>query len=453
VIDLTRCEPSYRCFFSSDSHSHFDVSSDLVKMKSQLDTIHEGYFEQYLDFLMCSQLNFQIGFPLFIQKDLSWKNLIEIDRLQEYFTLVMRSGNPLNAQSNVLQKYFPNDHRMHALLSFQNLYVGLNPDSSPSVLTLLHALEISEGVWYPVGGFKKIVDALESKCIELGVEIRLNAQVDEILVSSSSRFFGHSSCYGVRINGNQSESIKSKAVVVNADYTYACEHLLSKSKRNHNTKSAKHSSSVAAFYFALNKKLSALPAHSIFFGTDTKSSWKGIYEDQLELPLQENANFYVHAPSRCDESACPLNHDALMVLVPCGTLNQAQDAQIENEVSLDCATENRLDHLRESARNLVIQRFDQLGITDDFRSCIVAEDYFGPLQWRQQLNLSRGAVFGLAHNLFQLAVFRPAHKSATIKNLFFVGASSRPGNGVPLVMLGAKHCADAVLEEYKMDDS
>lgn len=152
-----------------------------------------------------------------------------------------------------------------------------------------------------------------------------------------------------------------------------------------------------------------------------------------DLPV----NFYVHAPSRTDPvSVCPPGHDAITILVPCPTLDEGGD---------DCRgrADDNDDALIGRARELVVSRFHRAGV-EDVEKHIVAEEIVGPSTWRARYGLHRGAVFGLAHPLTQLAIFRPGPRHPHIDGLYFVGASARPGNGVPLVLIGATQTSNAV---------
>ncbi|CAN0422616.1 unnamed protein product, partial [Hapterophycus canaliculatus] len=164
-------------------------------------------------------------------------------------------------------------------------------------------------------------------------------------------------------------------------------------------------------------------------------------------------NFYAAAPARTDPSVCPEGSDAIMVLVPCPSIpddyNQSGDDSSGGAEDRGGARRgvvpNRKEWVRR-AREGVIRDMEASAGMEGFGDSIVGETVYAPWDWRDRYNLRRGAVFGLAHGLNQLSLFRPGPQHPTINGLWFCGASSRPGNGVPLVLIGAKKVAENVLK-------
>uniref|UniRef100_A0A7S2XFR3 Phytoene desaturase n=1 Tax=Lotharella oceanica TaxID=641309 RepID=A0A7S2XFR3_9EUKA len=130
-----------------------------------------------------------------------------------------------------------------------------------------------------------------------------------------------------------------------------------------------------------------------------------------------------------------------MVLVPAPPLTEEEGGSLEDLRDAE-------ERLKAKAREAVIQRFEDAGMAD-FRSSIVDESIRGPLEWKALFNLRRGSVFGIAHPMDQLSLFRPAPEHPKLRNLFSVGASTRPGNGVPLVLVGAQQVANSILAREK----
>jgi phytoene desaturase (3,4-didehydrolycopene-forming) len=139
---------------------------------------------------------------------------------------------------------------------------------------------------------------------------------------------------------------------------------------------------------------------------------------------------------------CPEEHDAIMVLVPCPLLDINTHTHTQEE------EEEREKELVEIVKKAVLQRFERFPNMQNFRTHIIHERIITPREWRAKYSLSRGAVFGLKHDLLQLSILRPGAKNeGGIEGLYHVGASNRPGNGVPLVMVGAKLVAEKVMKD------
>jgi len=229
------------------------------------------------------------------------------------------------------------------------------------------------------------------------------------------------------------ETVFADVVVSNADLAYTEEALIPQDAAR-NYEQAQYSSSVVAFYWALDRRYTQLSHHSVFLTEDYEESWKAIFTHNR---MPGKGNFYVHAPARSDDSVCPEGHDAIMVLVPCPHLRtyDTNPQFVANEMNI----------LKEQAKAMVLNQFAQAGMVD-FESHILSESTYTPSEWKTRYNLQFGAVFGLSHGLNQLSIFRPSAQHPKIDGLYFTGASTRPGNGVPLVMIGAEQVCENIIE-------
>ena len=160
-----------------------------------------------------------------------------------------------------------------------------------------------------------------------------------------------------------------------------------------------------------------------------RPSFERIFRD---LTLPQNPSFYVNAPARTDPSFAPKNGDALMVLVPVGHINEADPQD--------------WTALRERARKFVIDRLEGIGVKD-LGKRIVLEETMGPPEYMKILNLAKGSAFGLSHNFLQVGYLRPHNRHPDYGNLYFAGASTHPGTGLPIVLLSAKLAAERILKE------
>ena len=164
---------------------------------------------------------------------------------------------------------------------------------------------------------------------------------------------------------------------------------------------------------------------------DYKAAWERAAEPHQFV---QHPNFYLCCPSRTDPTAAPPDGDSIMVLLPVANIQQR-------------AGNSDYTALVAAGRQLVLDTLAAAGV-DLQEPHIVQEVVKEPSQWRLEYGLEHGAAFGLSHGLAQLALFRPGCVDPDgPKGLYFVGASSRPGNGVPLVMMGAKLTAERVLAD------
>ena len=194
------------------------------------------------------------------------------------------------------------------------------------------------------------------------------------------------------------------------------------------------SCSSISFYWALDRKIAGLTAHNIFLADAYKESFDDIFQSQ-ELP--DTPSFYVNVPSRLDDGAAPPGCDALVVLVPVGHIIVGPMQDWPNLIA--------------RARSFVVSTLTRrLSLAESLSACIVHERIHSPPTWREELNLDRGAILGLAHNFFNMLCFRPQIRHPDVKGLYFVGASTHPGTGVPVVLAGAKIVAEMVLEDCSL---
>lgn len=169
---------------------------------------------------------------------------------------------------------------------------------------------------------------------------------------------------------------------------------------------------------------------------------------------RDSFNFYVHRPSYTDSSCAPVGEDNIMVELPIGNARErtvARFGEPEDE-----------EELVSAARDAVVRQFERMGYGatggGGMKALIKGERVITPRDWEERYNLTHGAVFGLSHGLLQLACFRPPRQTGIasldakrVEGLHFVGASTRPGNGVPLVLMGVATAFDSIVSEQGVD--
>jgi phytoene desaturase len=183
------------------------------------------------------------------------------------------------------------------------------------------------------------------------------------------------------------------------------------------------------FFWGLDKQYLQLGPHNLLLCGDYRRSFEEIFE---RTGMPDEPNFYIHAPVRLDPSMAPSGHDTWYVAVPVGHLN--------NQIPQDWP------RLRAHARSFILQRLARLGLLD-VEEHICTEVSFGPQDWRDRYNLPLGSTHGLSHKLTQLAYLRPHNRHSRYHNLYFVGASTHPGTGVPTVLISAELAAKRILED------
>jgi phytoene desaturase len=266
----------------------------------------------------------------------------------------------------------------------------------------------------------RIVEKLLSEAMASGVQFYFNMPVKEI-----------------KVNGNKAErviledgsEINADIILANADLPYVYRKLLPDKGKSKRLDRMKYSCSAICYHWGLDKVYPQLGHHSVFLSDGFRDGLDRIFKDKS---VSDHPSFYVHAPTRTDQSAAPRDQDTLSIIVGAG--------HVDKKIKQDW------DDLKKKTRIAVIQRLKQLGL-EDIEDHIKFEICFTPETWENACNISRGSVFGsLAHNIFQMGYFRPHNQHSRYSNLFFVGGSTHPGNGIPNVLLSAKLTAERILK-------
>jgi phytoene desaturase len=412
-LTLHKVDPTYTIRFSDGTD--LKLTADLLEMRQQLESMEAGSFGGYLNYLDEGRRHMQHSVESFIGRNFY--------NLGEYFS----PGNlPLLFKLKALVKHYDNigryfkDPHLKAAFTFQNMYLGLSPYDAPATYSLLQYTELAEGVWFPTGGMYEVVASLVRIAERLGVTFCYGTPVEKIEVNGSR-------ATGVRLNDGR--LIQADIVLANADLPYVYRSLLPQDKESPKLEKKKYTCSTFTFYWALDKEFPQLQTHNVFLSTAYRASFERIF-DQHTLP--DEPSFYIHAPSRIDPLAAPAGGDSLMALVPVGRL--LDDGQQD------------WDEMHQRARQTIFERLEPI-TGPDLKNHIVFEETYTPKDWQNLYNLEKGAAFGLSHNFMQVGYLRPQNRHARYRNLYFTGASTHPGTGLPIVLLSARLAVERILKE------
>jgi phytoene desaturase len=213
--------------------------------------------------------------------------------------------------------------------------------------------------------------------------------------------------------------VNADQVLCNADLPWAYKNLIDpQASTLKNAEKLKYTSSAYMMYLGTKRAIPGLLHHNVVFGRDYRASFDDIFK-KFQVP--EDPSFYVNVPNRTDPSLAPAGKDSVYVLVPVPHRHASMDWSVEGP----------------KLREKVFTRLQELGF-GDLRDNVEVERSWTPDDYEVQLNLARGSAFGLSHNFFQVGPFRPTNQDKNLRNLFFVGASTQPGTGLPMVMLSAR---------------
>ncbi len=412
-LDLKRIDPTYTVRF--DDGTSIGLTSNLGAMQTQLEAIEPGSFGGFLRYLAEGQLHYRLSLEKFVGRN-----------FYNYFQYFSLSNLPLLFKLKALVKHYDNvDHyfknpRLKAAFTFQNMYLGLSPYDAPATYSLLQYTELAEGIWFPMGGMYRIIESLTAIAERLGVRFMYDAPVERI---------EHDGQRATGVVLRDGRKLSADVIVVNADLPYAYRELLKDENEAQKLDRKKFTCSAIMFYWGVDKVYPQIKHHNVWLAGDYKASFDSIF-DRNTLP--EEPSFYVHAPSRTDPAAAPEGQDTLMVLVPVGHLDEAHPQ--------DWAA------LKNRARSTVLARLKEIGV-DDLEQHIKFEVSYTPENWQTLYNLEKGAAFGLSHNFMQVGYLRPRNRHARLHNVYFAGASTHPGTGLPIVLLSARLTTERILKD------
>lgn len=410
-LDLQRIDPTYRIRF--EDGQQLSLSGDLNTMRDQLEAIEPGSFRALLNYLAEGSLHYHKSLEKFVGRNFY--------SLLDYFSL---QNLPLLFQLKALVKHYPHmekffhDPHLKEAFTFQNMYLGLSPYDAPATYSLLQYTELAGGVWYPMGGLYQVIERLAAIAEAQGVRFQYRSPAKQIDVDGR-RATGVTLQDGTRLAAD--------VVIANADLPYVYRELLPLDGEASRLDHLLYTSSAVMFYWATDRTFPELDVHNVWLANDYRGSFERIFN---EHNLPDQPSFYVHAPARVDPAAAPHGQDSLFVLVPCGHLDKGQDWK----------------ELTARARSSVLSRLAGSGI-NNIEEHLKFEVSFTPETWQSRYNLAKGAAFGLSHNFWQVGYLRPHNRHARYGNLYFVGSSTHPGTGLPMVLLSAKLTTERILKE------
>ncbi|HSX28939.1 MAG TPA: phytoene desaturase family protein [Candidatus Saccharimonadales bacterium] len=410
-LRLVRLSPAYRVFYK-DTNQHIDITSNLEADAATFGSIEPGAGARLTRYLSRAAYTYNVSLDRFLYKN--------YDRPADFMTPeVLRAAPKLSLFSSMdryVNKYFK-DPRLQKIMEYPSVFLGASPYKTPALYSLLSHTDFTQGVFYPRGGMYEIIKALLRIGKKHGVTYQTNAAVSRIIVE-------HGRAIGVEVNDT---SLRADIVISNADMHHTETALLPAEYRDHSARywrTRTLAPSALLLYLGVNKQYPSLAHHNLLF----TSNWRQNFAE-LETPAHfpTDPSLYVCAPSKTDPSVAPKGHENLFVLVPvaAGLHYTADELHTFSDAVLQ--TLERELHLPDLRRHLVYQKSF---CVDDFAS---------------QFNSQSGTGLGLSHTRNQTALLRPRNKSKKVKGLYYVGATTHPGIGLPPVLISAELVSKRIL--------
>lgn len=415
MVKLTRLKHLYDLVF--EDGPRLGLTTDPTRLEAEIAKISPEDSRQVRRFLKDNRGKFARFIAPLQRPFNSWRDLLKPDMLRALPVL-----SPFSSIDKDLSRYFKNP-RTRLAFSFQSKYLGMSPYRCPSLFTILSFMEHEYGIYHPEGGTGSVMAAMTEAAESLGVTIRLNTAV-ETIVTKDGKAVGLKTSEGTQ---------PADAVVVNGDFARTIQKLLPDTSRrkwsNEALASKKYSCSTFMMYLGLRGTMPGKGHHTIFLSSDYQSNFAEIEAGKI---LSPRASLYVQNACVTDPTLAPEGCTALYVLMPVGNLREGGYQWDE------AATQE--------ARQIVFNRLRDAGF-GEIEDRIMVEKTVTPLDWQEEYDVHRGAVFNLAHSLDQMLHLRPHNRYEDVGSVYLAGGGTHPGSGLPVIFEGARISADLAIRD------
>ena len=408
--DLTRLDPHYRIFFKDGDR--VDMVPDLSENRKTFESYEPGAAERFDEYLEKSKQNYEVGMEHFVYED---RTSIS-DYLDWNVAKNARGLSLIGSMQDHVEKYFKHP-KLQQIMQYTLVFLGGAPNNTPALYNLMSHVDFNMGVYYPENGLGGVVDGVVELGEELGVDFRTGAPAAEIR--------GREGAFVTRTEDGR--EFYSDYVVSDADYRHTEMELLDEQKRQYDAEywdSRTYAPSAFLLYLGVEGDVDPLAHHSLVLPTDWDDHFETIFEDPA---WPDDPAYYLCVPSQTDDAVAPEGHSNLFALVPIA-------AGLEDT-----------PELRQQYRDMVLDDIAaNTGV--ELHDRIVVEERFCVNDFADRYNSTQGTALGLAHTLRQTALFRPSHRSSAVDGLYFTGAFTTPGIGVPMCLISGQLTAEAMAE-------
>jgi phytoene desaturase len=404
-LSIKKLTPAYKVFY--ESSDPITVHGNLKKDAKQFEAIEPGAGKKLETYVKEGGEIYRMALKHFLYtnftdpRDLvNGEVLAQTGRMAKLLLTTIHSRVATFVSAKPLQQ----------ILEYPMVFLGTSPFKAPAMYSLMSALDFKEGVFYPRGGIYSIIELIVRIGKKLGVTYHLNTDVQSILHENGKAI-------GIKVNG---KNVLADIVISNADLHHTETKLLSSDVRSYpeaSWDSKEPGISALLLYIGIKGSLPQLEHHNLFFVDKWQQNFVNIYEDK-KIPT--SASLYVSRTTATDPSTAPKGHENIFVLVPLPTgilLTKKQQEKLTDRFLAQIATAIKEPNLAKK---------------------IVTLETFGPNDFTDTFNAWKGTALGMSHLLKQSAMWRLPNKSKKLQNLYYVGASTVPGIGLPMCLISAE---------------
>ncbi|WP_228510398.1 phytoene desaturase family protein [Curtobacterium sp. VKM Ac-2884] len=419
-LDLVKLDPGYRVY-SEGNDEPIDLRADAEANIALFESVEPGAGKRIRKYLASAEDTYAMAIRRFLYttfQDLT--KLAAPDVLRRLPKLARLLLQPLSSRAASAVK----DRRLWQILGYPAVFLGTSPYAAPSMYHLMSHLDLADGVLYPKGGITEVIAAVERVARAEGARIIAGAKVERIVVED-----GVATGVVHRDRDGVQHTAPADLVVSAADLQHTEMQLLDREHRTHGAehwKTRDPGPSAVLVYLGIDGPTPGLLHHTLVFTEDWKANFGAIFGKDRHVP--DPASIYVCAPSETDPSVAPRGSSNLFILVPLPA-----DLSI-GKGGIDGAGDYEVEQIADRAIDVVAERSG----VPDLRDRIRVRRTIGPRDFADDLNAWNGSMLGPAHTLKQSAFFREKNASAKVDGLYYAGASTIPGIGLPMCLISAE---------------
>lgn len=406
-LTLTRLTPGYKVFF--ESHAPITIQGNLAKDAKTFESIEKGAGEKLNSYVKTSSTIYDVSFQHILYSNFTRPyQLLDKDILKSLPDFISMAGSSLDAY---VSKHFE-DPRIKRMLEYHSVFLGGSPYQIPAIYSLMSTLDFNSGVFFPKNGIYSLVENLVKLGKELGVTYLTDTPVARIIVDGGV-------ARGVELTDGR--TIDAGIVISNADLHHTETQLLEKQYSSYPEsywKKRQPGPSALLISLGIKGNLNNLEHHNLYFVDDWKENFASIYGTKT---IPKNASIYICNPSKTDPTAAPNDSENIFILVPLPA-----DTQLSSGI-------------KKQLISMAIHKLADITGATDLETRIVTQDIVTPETFGERFNAwAYNALGGQSHLLSQSAFFRTPNKSKRVKNLYYVGAGTAPGIGLPMCLISAQ---------------
>jgi phytoene desaturase len=441
-LQLQTLDPGYRVFFEGHE-SCIDIASDVAANESVFESIETGGAVALRKYLGSADDTYRMALQHFLY------STFESVRSLLVPALLRRAGRLVQLLLQPLDRFirgYVRDPRLRQILGYPAVFLGSSPARTPSLYHLMSALDLGGGIQYPAGGLIRVIEAISACAQREGADLVMSTEVERIVTRPADGGPGRRGGFvatGVQVRDEEGRTrqLAADVVVSTADLHHTETELLLPGEQSYperwwRTRVA--GPSAVLVLLGIRGPLDRLTHHNLFFTADWKANFSRIFDEPTSVP--DPASMYVCRPSASDRSTAPEGFENLFVLIPVPPDPTIGEGTHDGSGAVESAAVER-------AADQAIARIAEWARVPDLADRVVLRRTIGPRDFEKDFHSWKGSALGPAHTLRQSAFLRGRNVSSKVRGLYYAGATTVPGIGLPMCLISA----EAVIKRLRGD--